>query len=54
MTREKAAQVLVDKTFQSLCFEMSSFSAEDVKKACLDLIEKEIARTEFITEIIGE
>jgi len=54
MTREHAAKKLVEQTFHFLCFEKSSFSAEDVRQSCLDLINKEIAKTEFITEIIGE
>jgi hypothetical protein len=54
MTREQAAAALVDKTFQLLCFEKSSFSSEDVRQSCLDLINKEIERTVFLTEIIGE
>lgn len=54
MTKEQAARKLVEQTFHSLCFEKSSFSSEDVRQSCLDLINKEIERTAFLTEIIGE
>ena len=54
MTREQAAKELVEKTFHSLCFEKSSFTSEDVRRVCLELIDREMERTEFVTEIIGE
>jgi hypothetical protein len=37
-----------------MSFTRPSFTSDDIRKACMALIEKEIARTQFITEIIGE
>lgn len=54
MTREKAAQVLVENTFGQFCFEKESFTSDDIRQACIDLIDKELEKTEFITQIIGE
>jgi len=54
MTREQAAAALVDKTFQLLCYEKSSFTSEDVRQSCLDMINKEIEKTAFLTQILGE
>jgi hypothetical protein len=37
-----------------MCFEKSSFTSEDIRQACMDLIDKEIEKTQFITNLIGE
>jgi hypothetical protein len=54
LTQEQAAAMLVDKTFQLMCFKKASFTSDDIREACMALINKEISRTQFITEIIGE
>ena len=54
MTKEQAAEKLVEQTFHSLCFEKSSFTSEDVRQSCLDMINKEIEKTAFLTQILGE
>jgi hypothetical protein len=53
-TQEQAAAALVDRTFQLMCYSKPSFSSDDIREACMALIEKEIAKTKFITELIGE
>jgi hypothetical protein len=53
-TQQQAAALLVDRTFQLMCFEKSSFTSEDIRQACMDLIDKEIEKTQFITNLIGE
>jgi hypothetical protein len=53
-TQEQAAAALVDRTFQLMCFTRPSFTSEEVRQECIKLIEKEIARTQFVTQIIGE
>jgi len=52
-TQQQAAALLVDRTFQLMCFEKSSFTSEDIRQACIDLIDKEIEKTQFITNLIG-
>lgn len=54
MTQEQSAKKLVDKTFQKLCFEKNSFSAEDVRQECLRVINEQLDKVEFITHIIAE
>jgi hypothetical protein len=54
LTQEQAAAMLVDKTFQLMCYSKPSFSSDDIREACMALIDKEISSTQFITEIIGE
>ena len=54
MTKKQAAAKLVERTFQEMCFEKSSFSSEDVKQECMRLIEKELEKTAFLNEVIAE
>jgi hypothetical protein len=53
-TQEQAAAALVDRTFAVMCFQRSSFTSDDIREACMALIDKEIAKTKFVTELIGE
>jgi hypothetical protein len=54
MTQEQAAAILVDRTFNVLCFEKFSFSSDDVRNACIALIDKELDKTKFITSLSSE
>lgn len=54
MTKQQAAAKLVERTFQEMYFEKSSFSSEDVKQECMRLIEKELEKTAFLNEVIAE
>lgn len=53
-TQEQAAAALVDRTFAVMCFQRSSFTSDDIREACMALIDKEIAKTAFLNENIGE
>jgi hypothetical protein len=54
MTQKQAAKILVEKVFSELCYEMPAFTSEDVREACMKLIDEELEKTQFITEIVGE